>query len=330
MEGEARVHRAFTYLTLVNEYAAHYNPATAATDPGVPLVTKPDINALPGRASVQEVYTLIEQDLLQAVNVLADKSTYTYRPGKAAAYGMLARMYLYMGNWQKTYEYANKALQLNNFSYDYNTFSWKVPAKKSGLIGYPSASVDIKDIVFLKYLRSVGGFQFNFLFSATQMNLFKEGDLRMEFGSTTLGYYGETLPAPGILETGSIYNYNRTGITNGELLVTRAEAQARLGNTAAALDDLNYLRRKRFTPATYADLTAGTPAAAVDLALNERRIELAFIGLRLTDIKRLNLEGRNISVQHGDKILKAGDPRFVLPIAQKILDLNPNIKQNQR
>jgi len=329
-EGEARVHRAFTYLSLVNEYANHYNPATAATDPGVPLVTKPDINALPARASVKEVYALIEQDLLQAVKVLADKSDYTYRPSKAAAYGVLARMYLYMGNWQQSYEYADKALQLKNFSYDYNTFSWKVPAKKSGLTGYPSTSIDVKDIVFLKYLRSVGGYQFTILFSPAQMNLFKAGDLRNEFGSTTLGYYGETLPAPGILETGSIYNYNRTGITNGELLVTRAEAQARLGNTNVALEDLNYLRKKRFTPATYADLTASTPAAALDLALNERRIELAFLGLRLADIKRLNLEGRNISVQHGDKILKAGDPRFVLPIAQKILDLNPNIKQNQR
>ncbi|RFS21902.1 RagB/SusD family nutrient uptake outer membrane protein [Chitinophaga silvatica] len=331
VEGEARVHRAYTYLMLVNEYATHYNSATAATDAGVPLPVKPDINALPARASVKDVYTLIEEDLTQATNLLADKSTYTYRPSKAAAFGMLARMYLYMGNWQKAFEAADKALQLNSFSYDYNTFSWSVPATKKGLLGFPSSSVDIKDIVYLKYGRNAGGaYQFNFLIAQSQAALYTTGDLRNEFGTTTLGYYGETLPMPGVLETGAIYNYNRIGITNGELLLTRAEAQARLGNTPEALNDLNALRKMRFRTADYKALTAETPAQALDLVLNDRRIELAFIGLRLFDIKRLNLEGRNISVQHGDKILKPGDPRFILPISQKVLDLNPNIKQNPR
>ncbi len=34
---EARVHRAYAYLTLVNLYAKHYTASTAATDAGVPL-----------------------------------------------------------------------------------------------------------------------------------------------------------------------------------------------------------------------------------------------------------------------------------------------------
>lgn len=38
------VGRAFEYLTLVNAYANHYDPSTAATDPGVPLMLDKNIN----------------------------------------------------------------------------------------------------------------------------------------------------------------------------------------------------------------------------------------------------------------------------------------------
>lgn len=38
LRAEALVGRAFEYLTLVNAYANHYDPSTAATDPGVPLM----------------------------------------------------------------------------------------------------------------------------------------------------------------------------------------------------------------------------------------------------------------------------------------------------
>lgn len=60
------VGRAFEYLTLVNAYANHYDPSTAATDPGVPLMLdKISINNLQ-RATVQEVYDQIKADLDEA------------------------------------------------------------------------------------------------------------------------------------------------------------------------------------------------------------------------------------------------------------------------
>ena len=332
IKGEALVHRSYTYLTLVNEYGKHYNPATSSTDLGVPLPLKPDINALLPRVSVKLIYEQVEKDLLEATNLLPEKSTYTYRPNKAAAFGTLARMYLYMGNWSKSFEYADKAFQLSNYIYDFNTFSWSDPDNKSlsDLIGYPSSMVDEKDNVLLKYLRLAGGYNFVFLFSKVQSDLFIDGDLRNEFGASSNDWYGTELPFPGILETKAVYDYNHAGITTAELLLIRAEAQARLGNTQKAIDDLNTLRKKRFTTSSYSDLMASTPKEALALVLNERRIELAFIGLRLFDIKRLNLEGANISITHGDKVLPAGDPRFVLPIPAKVISLNSNIVQNPR
>lgn len=332
IKGEALVHRAYTYLALINEYAKFYNSATAATDLGVPMPLKPDINALLPRSSVKDVYTQVEKDLLDAVDLLPETSTYTYRPNKGSAYGVLARMYLYLSNWQKAYDYSNKAFQLSNYIYDYNTFAWVTPDNKalSALTGYPSVTTDKKDIVFNKYLNLAGGFSFVFLMAKNQSDLFTNGDLRQEFGTTAKDWYSTILPFPGIIENKAVYDYNHGGITTAELLLIRAEAQARLKNTQAAIDDLNTLRKKRFTPATYSDLTASTPEDALTLVLNERRIELAYTGLRLADIKRLNLEGKNISVTHGSKTLVPGDPRFVLPIPAKVLSLNGNIVQNPR
>lgn len=332
IKGEALVHRGYTYLTLVNEYAKHFNSATAAADPGVPMPLKPDINALPGRSTVKEVYDQIEKDLLEAASLLYENSRFTYRPNKASAFGTLARMYLYKSDWQKAFDYADKAFKISNYIHDFNTFQWLDPSDKalSTLIGYPSATVDKKDIVLHKYLHIVTGYGFGFLVSPAQYDLFEEGDLRREFGTSDKDWYGTTLPHPGVLETRGVYDYNNAGITTSELLLIRAEALARMNDYPAAMADLNYLREKRFETALYKPLSASSGEEALDLVLLERRIELAFSGLRLFDIKRLNAEGRNIRVTHGDKTLQPDDPRFIIPIPSKILSLNSNIVPNPR
>ncbi|WP_316817402.1 RagB/SusD family nutrient uptake outer membrane protein [Pedobacter nyackensis] len=346
-KGEALVHRAYSYLTLVNEYAKHYS-ATAETDMGVPLNLKVDINALPVRASVKTVYTQIEKDLLEAADILSEKSAYNYRPNKAGAFGVLARMYLYMGNWAKTAEYAGKALAINNFIYDYNDFKLANETKpqSSAITGYPPSLLNKQHIVLGKYSLKVGSYEYNYLFSDEQFGLFnpiprdltlpyepyKVNDFRETYGSSPFGYSGKTFVGEGrgIKDTNGTYDYNNSGITTQELVLLRAEALARLNQTQSALDDLNMLRKKRIPTLKYVDLTAATPADALNLVLRERRIELAFSGLRLADIKRLNLEGRNISVTHGTKTLPANSPRFVLPIPSKVMSLNPNLIQNPR
>jgi len=331
VKGEALVHRAYTYLTLVNEYANNYC-STSSTDLGVPMPLKPDINAQLARSTVKEVYDQIEKDLLESIAYLPDNSDYSYRPKKASAYGVLARMYLFMGNWEKAYEYSNMAYKTDNYIYDFNTYSWANPSNHAASVinGYPSSSTGKKDIVLHKYLRSVMSYFFVFLFSTDLVNQYDNGDLRFEFGSSPSDYSLIVLPNPGILDTKAVYDYNHAGITSAELLLIRAEALARLSKTQEAINDLNSLRKKRIKTSDYKDLTATTPSKALDLVLKERRVELAFGGMRLFDIKRLNVDGRNISIKHGNNILAPGDPKFVLPIPSKVISLNPNIKQNPR
>src|SRR5690606_37555904 len=44
-----------------------------------------------------------------------------HRPTKVAVYAILARAYLYMGNYAEALKYAEDALSIHDFLYDYNT-----------------------------------------------------------------------------------------------------------------------------------------------------------------------------------------------------------------
>lgn len=69
VRSDALVLRAFDYLGLINAYAKHYDPATAATDPGVPLQLDENITDAPiQRATVKQIYDQIKADLEEAVN----------------------------------------------------------------------------------------------------------------------------------------------------------------------------------------------------------------------------------------------------------------------
>jgi hypothetical protein len=131
---------------------------------------------------------------------------------------------------------------------------------------------------------------------------------------------------------GIIYPFS--GLATDELYLARAECAARAGQTSQALDDLNTLLLHRCQPGTFVPLTAATPAAALDTILAERRKELAFRGLRWTDLRRLNKEGRNITITR--KLngvlyqLAPNSPLYTLPIPPDIIGFNPNMKQNPR
>lgn len=100
--GENKFLRAYFYFFLVRAYG------------GVPLVTRP---LVPGefnqpRATAQAVYDQIEQDLLDAIDVLPE----TYgdadvgRATSGAARAMLAQVYLYQGEYASALQYAEEVI----------------------------------------------------------------------------------------------------------------------------------------------------------------------------------------------------------------------------
>jgi hypothetical protein len=71
-----------------------------------------------------------------------------------------------------------------------------------------------------------------------------------------------------------------------EMYLNRAEANAKAGNVKKALDDVDLIRTNRGLENALYNGVVPDGATALDVVLNERRIELAFEGQRAIDVYR--------------------------------------------
>ena len=71
-----------------------------------------------------------------------------------------------------------------------------------------------------------------------------------------------------------------------EMYLNRAEAQAKLSNNGAALDDVDMIRKNRGLENSLYNKVLPSGYTALDVVLEERRIEMAFEGQRTYDIYR--------------------------------------------
>ncbi|OFY39482.1 MAG: hypothetical protein A2X18_05155 [Bacteroidetes bacterium GWF2_40_14] len=340
---EAKFHRAFCHLALVNIYAKHYTPTGAATDPGVPLRLDLSLTASLERAPVKTVYDAIINDLETAIPDLPVTQLYNHRPNKASGYALLARTYLYQGNYAKALENANLGLAITSFLYDFNTTMNRV----SGTANYNAFLTTIvanawydKELICQKEVCMVSGtYHYSYMLSDAQtINTLYDNvnDLRffLKFGSLsgTSYTYGELTR-----RWTSLQYYPIVGVTVPEMFLIRAESLARIGgatNLDAAIAALNTLRVTRYITGTYQNYVASsyTKDQIIQLVINERRREFFGNGLRWFDLKRLNaLENANITIRRnftGDQLVP-GDIHWVMPIAKKYINQSPEIIQNE-
>jgi starch-binding outer membrane protein, SusD/RagB family len=108
----------------------------------------------------------------------------------------------------------------------------------------------------------------------------------------------------------------------GEMYLIRAEAENELGNTAAAIADINLLRARVFSPAK--PTTAVTQAQVRDAILKERLYEMTAEGKRRTDLVRA---GQFTSGTWYAKMTST-PYRILFPIPQTQIETNPLLKQN--
>ncbi len=121
---QALAFRAYAYFSLAQRYQFTYKGHESA--PCVPLYTEKNteevsMNGGGPRATVQEVYDLILDDLDRAIELL-DGTSYTAATTAETktfvnlnvAYGLRARVNLVMNNWSAAASDADKAIQLNN------------------------------------------------------------------------------------------------------------------------------------------------------------------------------------------------------------------------
>lgn len=116
--GEALAARAYAHFLLVNMFCQHYAKQYAATDLGIPYITKPETELVVTyeRKSVKDVYEAIRRDLEEALPLIDDTSygtTTSFHMNVATANAFAARVALYMEEWEDAVRYANKAIGVN-------------------------------------------------------------------------------------------------------------------------------------------------------------------------------------------------------------------------
>jgi hypothetical protein len=321
----ALVHRALLFYTLVNVYAKQYDAATAAADPGIPMLLEPKLFTDLTRASVQKVYDQIEQDLSEALPGLPDLPDYNSNPSKAAAYAILARLHLNKRAFTEAERYANLALSLKNTLIDLNAYV-------AAPLTFPTKIKNPEEILFKRTQQYPAAFPL----STTLLNILGTKDLRYQ-----------VFTIAGTLINGSPFTgraYNRARLANDgayvgpgvpEMMLISAECEARANQPANAMAFVNNLRKKRFKPADYTDLSAGSGAAALQIVIDERTREFMGRGFRWFDQKRLSKDAGLVpSVTRvflgNTYTLAPGSNRYVFPIADKYLQFNPEITQNPR
>jgi len=328
LRAEALLHRAYAYFNLVNVYGLHYNPASANTDLGVPIregIELEDLNLT--RASVQSVYDYILNDINTSVDFLKDVQPVelSFRPSKAAAYGLLSKVYLYQSRYQEALGAVELALALKSELRDINRDSFSDNFPELRILPAP---FNDEQIVWFKSDRT------EIIATPNLLAQYEPDDLR-------LGWYEDILVIFGSTVTGKIYfapddnaNYSN-GINTPDLYLIRAECHTRLGNLDLANADLNALRENRFATSTYLPLNITEQTALLQFVKEERRREIVNSTERAFDIKRYNLfDGDNISLSHtinGQTFTLAPNSiNWALPIAPRYIQLNPEIEQNPR
>lgn len=323
IRGQALFHRARGFFQAVTAWAPAYDAESANFDQGIPLRLNPDFNEVSTRSSVEQTYRQIIDDLAEAGSLLPATSPYTYRPSKVAAYGLLSRVFLSMREYDKALVYADSSLLLYDNLLDFNDIilDSNLPAENEEITFYSHM-----------YLASRLLQDPSLKVADELIALYDNNDLRKQIYFYSMEDNNENP------YTGFIGNYGEnpfllfSGLTTAEVLLNRAECYVRVGNVDFALRDINRLRSHRFAESSFQEFISSDQDEILAEILNERRKELLFRGIRWMDIKRLNKEGFNISLErsiNGQTYrLEPNSPRFALPIPEDVVAIS-GIPQNQ-
>jgi hypothetical protein len=325
IKAEALLGRANSYFYLVNEYAKPYNAATAATDLAVPYIISDDVSQkTPNRSTTAEIYQHIIDDLNAAIpNLPPDNSNARFRGSKAAAYSVLARVYLYRREYSEAQRNAELALA--------NTLATMIDYTTPTTFPTTTNVVSHPDVIYGRGTNAAG-----IPITAEFKSTFATNDARrtvlyLNWASTVRG--GTSFYAAAVTPAFQLTN---TGTTVQEMRLIVAECAARANSLTLALTNLNEVRRNRYTgtPITSRDFSSTIQDAVLTEVLAERRRELPFHGLRWFDMRRFDAENRMSAVirtNAQNTVIATLEPhsnRYTLQIPVQVLSFNPNMAQN--
>ncbi|PWV55546.1 RagB/SusD family nutrient uptake outer membrane protein [Chitinophaga sp. S165] len=297
--GEARFLRAFYYFYLVNLFG----------DVPIAMTSDYKINSLLARSPKTEVYKQIIADLLEAEQLLSENyvdatllkgSTERVRPIKWAATALLARVYLYTGNYLGAEEKATNVVN--------NAGLYSLPALNDAFLKNSEEAIwqlqpttlyfnTQEAITFI--IPSTGPTDGNdatnpVYISPQLLNSFEAGDERGKNGNwinvTTVGTNTYYFPYKYKNGTQDLSITNPDAQTEylmvlrlGEQYLIRAEARAQQNNITGAQNDLNAIRSRAGLIASL----ASDKESILSAIYHERQVELfTEWGHRWLDLKR--------------------------------------------
>jgi hypothetical protein len=311
--GEALFVRALIHFHLLNVFG------------DVPYIVTTDYqqNRVVHRRSENEVYKLVETDLLKASILLSEDyiGTQRVRPNKWAAQALLSRVYLYTQQWDQAANIASSVLNQSNL------YTWPVG------LGSVFKKESLSTIWQLMPAMNVGNTHQGSIFIFVQgppptlaisdqlISAFSNEDLRMKnwikaiTDGTTIWHHAYKYKEKSNI--GSSVEYSIV-FRIAEQYLIRAEARAHQGDLIGAKEDLNKTRN-------LAGLENSTAIVATDLItaiVQERRLEFfTEFGHRFFDLKRTNKL---------DAVLSPIKPQWkttnrLLPLPESDLLLNQNL-----
>lgn len=330
LKAEAYVLRAWLHYLLVNVYAPAYDPATAATDGGIPYVTTIDFETINKKNTVQEVYDgiLKDVDAALAMGSLPDQPMNFMRVGKGFAYGVKAKILMSMRRYADALNAVNEALKYHSVLEDHRP-----------LLAVPKATrmlmrngLNSPDNVFYASEASFSPTTYTSTYEILA-NYYEPGNIIKDSTNTynyEIGFLYVGLPnIPGWIAPA--YEGNQGGMTVSDLYFMKAECLIRTNKINEGMDLINEVRIRRIAP--YAPLAATDEAEAMAYLQKVSRIEFLYTIRNFINIKRWNKEGKysvliERSINGNKYTLQPNSKLYMFPFPQSATQFNETLTQN--
>ncbi|WP_432222149.1 RagB/SusD family nutrient uptake outer membrane protein [Flavobacterium sp. TMP13] len=352
-KGEALLARAYSHFMLVSLWSQRYNPATAATDLGIPYVTEPETKLVANykRNTVAEVFDFIQKDIEEGLPIVTNSySQPKFHFNKDAAKAFASRFYLIKGNWDRvlelTADLGSKPVgKLRNYlKYESIAVNEQRVAYASSdeptnlLIGSPNSIIQRSSNQSRFYL---SGDRYQEIFSPNESlfgkqwyyNFYSSNSSITVFLPKFYEYFKYTNVSAGI---GEPYTAEVL-LSNDEFFLNRIEAHVMKNQFAEATAELQYFlstRTLNYNPATdiltEEDILDFYPVVAdqftpfytitaqqtsfINALTETRRRDFVHEGMRWFDVKRFNIVVNHQTYNKPDNILVKDDKRRALQI----------------
>lgn len=354
VKGQALTLRALFYFDLVRLYGLPYNQDKSSY--GVPNITEPlTVQAQPTRATVEENYRQILQDLAEGATLLsAKKAKQDGYIGYYANIALQARVKLYMEDYDGALQAAEEIIDSGAYTL-YQPGEWVASwSRQFGTesifeLGITTEESDKGTGSLGFYLMRYGQVKNAmgwFLASDYFLNRLGEDETDVRWGIMDNDEYwvdnkierkgacykymgGTSLPGDG-KATNTAVNIKIIRLSEIYLIAAEAALHSTKSDAGTAADYLNEIRKRapQLAPATAATITD-------DMILEERSKELFAEGQRFFDMMRMNKtiefndDFQDVPVSHRAKTIDRTFEKIVLPISQDEINANPALESQQ-